>query len=88
MLNRASGVHAFHPADSDPARALVQSIRLGTEAIKDPEIEAKVRHYFEAHPAYSRDLIHVAAVATRFQSEKAQATVEPPKPTRMLPSLT
>lgn len=34
----------------------------------NPVIEAKVESYFARHPHYSRDLIHVAAVACRFQA--------------------
>ena len=34
----------------------------------NPVIEAKVEAYFARHPQYSRDLIHVAAVACRIQA--------------------
>ena len=36
----------------------------------DAEIEARVVNYFLKNPNYSRDAVHVAAIACRFQVEK------------------
>ena len=36
----------------------------------DSEIESRVVDYFLKNPNYSRDAVHVAAVACRFQTEK------------------
>lgn len=90
MLNRAAATPNTQIASerADAAAQLLESLREGVEALRDSEVEAKVHHYFEAHPAYSRDLIHVAAVATRFQSEKARTAAPISKPSRMLPPLT
>src|SRR5436189_6344333 len=43
------------------------------KALQDPEIEARVREYFETNPSFSRDALHVAAVACRFRSQKLNA---------------
>lgn len=37
----------------------------------DPEIEARVTEYFLQNPNFSRDAVHVAAVACRFREEAA-----------------
>jgi hypothetical protein len=39
-------------------------------------IEARVRNYFERHPNYSCDMIHVAAVACGFQAAKERQSVK------------
>ena len=62
-------------AGEDPIANLLAGLRRGVAALSDPEIEARVQSYFERHPDYSCDLIHVAAVAIRFQAVK-QRTAE------------
>lgn len=49
---------------------LLERIRRGVAALRDPEVERKVREYFERNPNFSRDMIHVAAIAVSFQSRK------------------
>lgn len=73
----------------DSITTLLDCLSEGVVALQDPQIEAEVRGYFERHPNYSRDLIHIAAVASRFQSDKERAAAEQlaPRTTRMLPSL-
>ena len=39
----------------------------------DPEIEARVVDHFLKNPSYSRDAIHVAAVACQIRDERAEA---------------
>ena len=46
----------------------------GVEALNDPEIETKVEAYFRENPGFSRDAVHVAAVACRFKKEKITAS--------------
>ena len=50
--------------------ALVEALRSGVKAMADSEIESRVVDYFLKNPNYSRDAVHVAAVACRFQTEK------------------
>ena len=50
---------------------LLTCIQRGVEALRDPEVERRVREYFEQNPNYSRDMIHVAAIAVSFHSAKA-----------------
>ncbi len=50
--------------------ALVEALRTGVKAIADPNVEARVVDYFLKNPNYSRDAVHVAAVACRFQAER------------------
>ncbi len=68
-------IHGSHAAPQGSAHtplnesipALLKVLREGVEAVKDPQIEDRVREYFDRHPTYSCDLIHVAAVARGFQ---------------------
>ena len=60
-------------SDANSFVDLKRALRSGVEAIKDPEIRAVVEAYFRDNPTYSQDLIHVAAIAARFQQEKAAA---------------
>lgn len=52
---------------------LVKALGKGVEALNDPEIEAKVLAYFRENPNYSRDAVHVAAIACRFKKESVEA---------------
>lgn len=76
MLHRSTKVSIPREEDprDDPVVRLLDSLREGVMALGDPEIEAKVRDYFERHPNYSCDLIHVAAVACGFQAAKQRTT--------------
>ncbi len=94
MIHRTTDARS--PGDSsdqkDSITTLLDCLREGVVALQDAQIEAEVRGYFERHPnysRYSRDLIHIAAVASRFQSDKERAAAEQlaPRTTRMLPSL-
>lgn len=46
------------------------ALRSGLEALEDPLVETRVREYFEKNPNFSRDPLHVAAVASQFAAEK------------------
>lgn len=46
------------------------ALRGGITALADPNVEALVRQYFEANPTFSRDAVHVAAIACRFATDK------------------
>lgn len=78
MLHRSSDAQSFRHADpqDDSVTRLIASLREGVEALKDPLIEANVQDYFERHPNYSRDLIHVAAVAVGFKSARNRDATE------------
>ncbi|MEO6751232.1 MAG: hypothetical protein ABIP85_05595 [Chthoniobacteraceae bacterium] len=52
---------------------LKEALGEGVEALNDPEIEAKVEAYFRGNPSFSRDAVHVAAVACQFKREKVIA---------------
>lgn len=52
---------------------LKEALGAGVEALNHPEIEAKVEAYFRENPSYSRDAVHVAAVACQFKREKVIA---------------
>jgi hypothetical protein len=64
------------PSQEEAVSALIGNLRRGVEALEDPQIEAKVREYFERHPNYSCDLIHVAAIACSFQAAKERVTTQ------------
>jgi hypothetical protein len=49
--------------------ALVESLRSGVNVMNDPAVEARVVEYFVKNPSFSRDAIHVAAVACRVREE-------------------
>ena len=61
MLKRAA-------SDSEPdwTRSLKDALRAGVLAMQDPLIAEQVERYFRDNPSYSRDAVHVAAVACRF----------------------
>ena len=73
-----SPIRILNPGE-DPVANLLAGLRRGVAALSDPEIEARVQSYFERHPNYSCDLIHVAAVAIRFQAVKQRATETTPR---------
>ena len=60
-------------SDDGTIAKLIDVLRSGVEALKDPAIEAQVQGYFERNPDYSCDLIHVAAVACTFHAAKQRA---------------
>ena len=57
--------------ETDDRASLREALRAGVRALADAEIEARAREYFLQNPSYSRDAVHVAAIACRFQAEKA-----------------
>ncbi len=57
--------------ENDDFQKLRAALRAGMTALADTEIEARVSEYFLQNPSYSRDAVHVAAIACRFQAEKA-----------------
>lgn len=52
---------------------LKEALGEGVAALNDPEIEKQVEAYFRDNPSFSRDAVHVAAVACRFKKEKVIA---------------
>jgi hypothetical protein len=68
MLKRKGQTPVAHA--SEETAKLLHSIAQGAEALRDPEVEARVREYLETNPGYSRDMIHVAAIAISFQTAK------------------
>jgi hypothetical protein len=80
MLRRSNHVPEKQiPSPLDEATHLLEELQAAAEAIQDPEIEAKVCAYFDEHPNYSRDLIHVAAVVSQFKAAKDCAQAVPAK---------
>ena len=59
-------------------RKLVEALGAGVEALHDPEVEARVTAYFRDNPDYSRDAVHVAAIACRFKKEQVEAKAAQP----------
>lgn len=53
---------------------LKEALGAGVAALNDPEVEAKVESYFRENPTFSRDAVHVAAVACRFKKETITAS--------------
>ena len=53
---------------------LKEALGAGVEALNDPEIEKRVEAYFRNNPNFSRDAVHVAAVACRFKKEQVMAS--------------
>ncbi|MEO8353338.1 MAG: hypothetical protein ABI680_16540, partial [Chthoniobacteraceae bacterium] len=49
---------------------LKEALGEGVEALRDPEIEKAVESYFRENPTFSRDAVHVAAIACRLKKEK------------------
>lgn len=52
---------------------LKEALGEGVEALRDPEIEKAVESYFRENPTFSRDAVHVAAIACRMKKEKVVA---------------
>jgi len=52
---------------------LKEALGAGVEALNDPEIERRVEAYFRENPSFSRDAVHVAAVACQFKKEQVVA---------------
>lgn len=64
-------IRRCHISDAnDDFQKLRAALRAGMTALSDPKVEARVRRYFEDNPSYSRDAVHVAAIACRFATEK------------------
>jgi hypothetical protein len=53
---------------------LKEALGAGMEALNDPEIEKRVEAYFRENPSFSRDAVHVAAVACQFKKEQIMAS--------------
>ena len=53
---------------------LKEALGAGVEALNDPEIEKRVEAYFRDNPSFSRDAVHVAAVACQFKKEQVMAS--------------
>lgn len=53
---------------------LKEALGTGVEALNDPDIEARVEAYFRENPSFSRDAVHVAAVACQFKKEQITAS--------------
>lgn len=64
-------IHRKGKVEETNERTLLrEALRSGVAAMGDSEIEARVVDYFLKNPNYSRDAVHMAVVACRFQSEK------------------
>jgi hypothetical protein len=79
MIKRSSQSAQGTASRDEAVSELLQSLRQGVEALKDPQSEATVGEYFERHPNYNCDLIHVAAVACGFQAAKERNSVQTAK---------
>ena len=53
--------------------SLREALRAGVVAMQDPQIADQVERYFRDHPTYSRDAVHVAAVACRFVLKRGES---------------
>jgi hypothetical protein len=53
---------------------LKDALGAGVAALNDPEIEKRVESYFRENPSFSRDAVHVAAVACQFKKEQVMAS--------------
>ena len=53
---------------------LKEALGAGVEALNDPEIEKRVEAYFRDNPSFSRDAVHVAAIACQFKKEQIMAS--------------
>lgn len=77
MLNRTSaragGIEETNVGEY--AALLREALRSGLRALEDPAVESRVREYFEQNPTFSRDPIHVAAVATRFVTRRNEESL-------------
>jgi hypothetical protein len=56
--------------------ALQEALGAGRTAMENPLVEAAVEAYFANNPGYSRDPIHVAAIACQFAARQEQASPE------------
>jgi hypothetical protein len=64
-------IRRSHTSDeNDDFQKLRAALRAGMTALSDPNVETRVRKYFEGNPSFSRDAVHVAAIACRFATEK------------------
>lgn len=54
---------------NDDFQKLRAALRAGMTALADTNVETRVRKYFEDNPSFSRDAVHVAAIACRFVTE-------------------
>lgn len=63
-------------AEPDWTRSLKDALRAGVLAMEDPLIAEQVERYFRDHPTYSRDAVHVAAVACRFVLRRGEQASE------------
>lgn len=67
-------IRRSHTSDAnDDSQELRSALRSGMTALADPNVEARVRKYFEDNPSFSRDAGHVAAIACRFATENVSA---------------
>lgn len=57
-------------SESDYIALLRAALHSGLTALGDPLIEARVREYFDQNPTFSRDPVHVAAVACQFAEQR------------------
>ena len=71
MLKRAPSA-----SEHDWTRSLKEALRAGVLAMQDPLIAEQVERYFRDHPTYSRDAVHVAAVACRFVMKRGETAVQ------------
>jgi len=76
MLKRSTD-HLSAPGHAESLEALRTAFDSAIKALDDPEIEQRVRAYFEKNPSFSRDAIHVAAVACQLAEQK---TLKLPRP--------
>ena len=77
MLKRASS-----ESEPDWTRSLKEALRAGVLAIQDPLIAEQVERYFRDHPTYSRDAVHIAAVACRFVIKRGETAGQMVEATR------
>lgn len=67
-------IRRSHISDaSDDFHKLRAALRAGMAALADPNVEARVSKYFEDNPSFSRDAVHVAAIACRFATERVSS---------------
>ena len=81
----SNSAHAGGIPDDFYRQKLKEALGAGVDALNDPEIEMRVEAYFRDNPGFSRDAVHVAAIACRFKKEKITASHrrdgEPPQET-------
>jgi hypothetical protein len=54
---------------NDDFQKLCAALRTALTALAEPNVETRVREYFVDNPNYSRDAVHVAAIACHFAIE-------------------